>query len=337
MAAPAFAQDEPTFTAQDAKVIFTQNFEDDWDTWQNTPVDTIYQLEYYNIASGGNKTFSNAWSDATLKESNLVIRTDSVSDGHEGGIILYNGVMLTDDASDISSNKYGNDTYSIIDENSQERRDAFAQWGEDGGEKMFQFVSADRVGTDYTSSSATLYTDSYRRNLFVRLNKGDIEENTSYRLTFYVKAKETNPKFSPRMHAAVFRGYFNSEKPFTMGLENDNDHYKYNTKIQYDKTEFTGEWEKVTYMTYYLTDSIADYYMINEYWWDDNWTWKAEDNGTDHNLNYIKQPDKFFVRLAFRSDSTKFAQKQKSTCEAIFSISLPASEMTMSANCSGMG
>jgi len=308
MAVPAFAQiDQPEFTAQDAKVIFTQDFEADWDTWQATPVDTIYQLEYYNIASGGNKTFSNAWSDATLKESNLVIRTDSVTDGHEGGIILYNGVMLTDDASDISSNKYGHDTYSIIDENSQERRDAFAQWGEDGGEKMFQFVSADRVGTDYTSSSATLYTDSYRRNLFVRLNPGDIEENSSYRLTFYVKAKETNPKFSPRLHAAIFRGYFHSEKPFTMGLENDNDNYKYNTQIEYEKTDFTGEWEKVTYMTYYLNDSIADYFMLsNGYWWSDDWTWKAEDNGTDKDLVYIKQPDKFFVRLSFRSDSTKF-------------------------------
>ena len=307
MAVPAFAQDEPTFTSQDAKVIFTQDFEADWDTWQSTPVDTIYQLEYYNIASGGNKTFSNAWSDATLKESNLIVRTDSVSDGHEGGIILYNGVMLTDDAADISSKKYGNDTYSIVDDNSQERIDAFAQWGEDGGQKMFQFVSADRAGTDYSSSSTTLYTDAYRRNLFVRLNPGDIEPETSYRLTFYVKAKETNPKFSPRLHAAIFRGYFHSEKPFTMGLQNDNDNYKYNTQIEYTKEDFTNDWEKVTYMTYYLNDSIADYFMLsNGYWWSNDWVWKAENNPTDKDLVYIKQPDKFFVRLSFQSDSTKF-------------------------------
>ena len=302
MAAPAFAQDEPEFTSQDAKVIFTQNFEDDWDSWQSIPVDTIYQLEYYDISS----VPSSPWNAATLKESNLVIRTDSVSDGYEGGIMVRNGVVLTGNKDEIANGKYENDVYSIIDETSQERKDAFAQWGEDGGEKLFQFKSANRKGTDYSSSSATLYTDEYRRNLFVRLNKGDIEENTSYRLTFYVKAKETNPRFSPRMHAAVFRGFFNSEKPFTMGLQDDNDNYKYKTKIEYNKTDFTGEWEKVTYMTYYLTDSVADYYMINEYWWDDNWTWKAEDNGTGKDLKYIKQPDKFFVRLSFRSDSTLF-------------------------------
>ena len=302
MAVPAFAQDEPTFTSQDAKVIFTQDFEADWDTWESTPVDTIYQLEYYNVTS----IPSSPWNAPSLKDSNLVIRTDSVTDGYEGGIVIRNGVVLTGSKDDIANNKYGNDRYRIVDDNTQERKDAFAQWGEDGGQKLFQFVSADRVGTDYSSSSATLYTDDYRRNLFVRLNSDDIEDNTSYRLTFYVKAKETNPRFSPRMHAAVFRGYFNSEKPFTMGLENDNSNYKYNTKIQYSKENFTGEWEKVTYMTYYLNDSIANYYMLNEYWWSDNWTWNSADNGTPNDLKYVKQPDKFFVRLSFQSDSTKF-------------------------------
>ena len=309
LAIPAFAQyDGPQIDpSRDAKVIFTQDFEADWETWQETPVDTIYQLEYYNIANAGNKTFSNAWSDATLKESNLVVRTDSVTPGQEGGIILYNGVMLTDDAADISSNKYGHDDYKIIEDNTSERRDEFAQWGEDGGQNLFQFISADRVGVDYSSSSVTRYTDDYRRNLFVRLRDGDIEDNTSYRLTFYVKAKATNSKFSPQLHAAVFRGYFHSEKPFTMGLENSASDYKYNTAIQYDKTSFTGKWEKVTYMTYYLNDSIADYYMLsNGYWWSDDWKWSAEANGTDKDLVYIKQPDKFFVRLAFRSDSTLF-------------------------------
>ena len=284
MAVPAFAQDDgPTIDpSRDAKVIFTQDFEADWDKWEKTPVDTIYQLEYFNIPDAGNKTFSNAWSDPNFKESNLVIRTDSVSAGYEGGIILFNGVMLTDDDDDIKSEKYKNDRYNIIDDYSQERRDAFAQYGEDGGEKVFQFVSAGRGGVDYTSSSVTRYTDNYRRNLFVRLNPGDIQDNTSYRLTFYVKAKETNDKFSPRLHSGIFRGYFHSEKPFTMGLQNDADNYKYNTQIDYTKTDFTGDWEKVTYMTYYLNDSIADYFMLsNGYWWSDDWVWKAEDNPTD--------------------------------------------------------
>ena len=310
-AVPAFAQDAPTFTPQDAKVIFTQNFEDDWDNWQSTPVDTIYQLEYYKGVTGGNQQFSNAWTDARFKADNLLVRTDSVSEGKEGGIIIYNGVMLTDDKDDIANDKYRNDSYTIAEDNSVERKDAFAQWGEDGGQKIFRFTSASRYGADGESivgADDNKYTDNYRRNLFVRL-KDVIEPETSYRLTFYVKAKSTTKSsaYSPRLHTALFRGYFHSEKEFTMGLQNDNDNYKYDTSISYTKEDFTGDWEKVVYMDYYLNDSIADYYMLSSgYWWSDNWVWKAADNGTEDDLKFIKQPDKFFFRMSFQSDSTDF-------------------------------
>ncbi len=299
MGVPAIAQ--PTRTAQDAKVIFQQNFEQNWEAWQTTPVDTISQLEYYNVKSEGDKAFSSAWSDARFKDDNLVVRTDSV-------MVVYNGVMLTDDASDIESNKYGQDEYQIIDEKSQDRKDAFAVYGEDGGDKVFQFISGGRPGVTATSD-ANKYTDNYRRNLFVRLNKGDIEDTTSFRITFYVKAKPTNDAFSPRLHVGLFRGYFHSEKPFSMGLQSDADNYKYNTEISYTKENFTGKWEKVVYMDYYLNDSIANNYMLsNGYWWSTNWTWKADSEGntSGQDLVYIKQPDKFFFRMSFQSDSTDF-------------------------------
>ena len=307
MGVTAFAQ--PTRTPQDAKVIFTQTFEDDWDSWQNTPVDTIYQLEYFKGVTGGNQAFSNAWSDARFKDDNLLIRTDSVTPGHEGGIILYNGVKLTDDAGDISSNKYKDDSYSIVEDKSQARADAFAQWGEDGGNNVFHFVSGGRFdasGNDVVGTG-NKYTDNYRRNLFVRFKDGTIEPESSYRITFYVKANPTNPAYSARMHTALHRGYFHSEKTFTMGLQNDNNNLLYNTSIEYTKDDFTGGWEKVTYMEYYLNDSIADYYMLSSgYWWSDDWTWKAADNGTEDDLKFIKQPNKFFFRLSFQSDSTDF-------------------------------
>jgi len=307
MGVTAFAQ--PTRTPQDAKVIFTQTFEDDWDKWQNTPVDTIYQLEYFKGVTGDNQAFSNAWSDARFKDDNLLIRTDSVSPGHEGGIILYNGVMLTDDAADISSNKYKDDSYSIVEDKSQARADAFEQWGEDGGNNVFHFVSGGRFdasGNDVVGTG-NKYTDNYRRNLFVRFKDGTIEPESSYRITFYVKANPTNPAYSARMHTALHRGYFHSEKTFTMGLQNDNDNLLYNTSIEYTKDDFTGGWEKVTYMEYYLNDSIADYYMLSSgYWWSNDWTWKAADNGTENDLKFIKQPNKFFFRLSFQSDSTDF-------------------------------
>ena len=301
MGVTAFAQ--PTRTPQDAKVIFTQTFEDDWDKWQSTPVDTITEIQYFKGVTGGNQQFSNAWSDARFKDDNLLTRTDSV-------LILYNGVMLTDDAADIAARKYKDDDYSIVEDKSQSRKDAFEKWGEDGGDKVFHFVSGGRFdasGNDVVGTG-NKYTDNYRRNLFVRFRDGVIEEESSYRITFYVKATATNPAFTPRMHTALHRGYFHSEKIFTMGLQNDNDNLLYNTAIEYTKDDFIpGEWEKVTYMEYYLNDSIADYYMLSSgYWWSDSWTWKAADNGTEGDLKFIKQPDKFFFRLSFQSDSTDF-------------------------------
>ena len=150
MGVSAIAQ--PTRTPQDAKVIFTQTFEDDWDAWQNTPVDTIYKLEYYKGVTGGNQSFSGAWNDARFKADNILVRTDSVTPGKEGGIIIYNGVMLTDDKGDIDNRKYRNDNYSIVDETSQTRAEAFAKWGEDGGDKAFRFISAGRYNADGTSA-----------------------------------------------------------------------------------------------------------------------------------------------------------------------------------------
>ena len=245
-----------------------------------------------NSITGGNQSFSEAWKDARFKADNILVRTDSVTPGKEGGIIIYNGVMLTDDKADIDNRKYRNDDYAIVTENTQARAEAFEKWGQDGGEKAFHFVSAGRYNADGTSavgSSDNKYTDDYRRNLFVRL-KNVIEPETSYRVTFYVKAKSTTASsgYSPRLHAGLYRGYFHSEKPFTMGMEDDNDHNKFKTEITYEKTEFSGDWEKVTFMDYYLNDSIADYYMLSSgYWWSDSWTWKAADNGTEESISRI--------------------------------------------------
>jgi prefoldin subunit 5 len=116
------------------------------------------------------------------------------------------------------------------------------------------------------------------------------------------------------MSAGVFRGYFASEKAFSMGIESDANNYKYNVQQEYTKDDFSGQWEKVTYMTYYINDSIANNYVfVDGYWWaNGEWTWQNKSvnpestNPKDYDLNYIVQPDKFFVRLGFLSDYTEF-------------------------------
>jgi hypothetical protein len=122
------------------------------------------------------------------------------------------------------------------------------------------------------------------------------------------------------MYADVMRGYFHAEKPFSMGLEDDGNNMKYKTTYSYEKRgwgeptsddpdPFTGEWEKVTFMTYYLNDSVAEAYTYyDSYQWADDWRWRPSDDELTalgktlkegDSLNYIVQPDKFFVRLAF--------------------------------------
>ncbi|MBO4560769.1 MAG: hypothetical protein J5705_02220, partial [Bacteroidaceae bacterium] len=306
--APVFAQNvptEPTRTAKDAKVIFVQDFEADWETWSNQVVDQITELQYYNTDATGSASGKKIWpggaDNGTWNWNDVIVRTDSVLD-------LKNGVMTTDASGEVEM--YSKDRYTILEETSAERKQAMAQFGEDGGKYVFQYVSDSIEISDWSGTKH--YSPNYRRNLFVR--GLPIEKESSYRLTFYVKTMPTyahKDAYEPRLYADVMRGYFHAEKPFSMGLENDADHYKYNSTFEYEKTEFEqGEWEKVTFMTYYLNDSIANAFVfVNGYWWDTDWTWSktsATPVPTDHNLLYTVQPDKFFVRISFSSNNTEF-------------------------------
>lgn len=309
--ATAFAQ--PQRTPQDPEQLFFQDFEADFEAWKEKEVDRITELQYYNNSQTGTKSGLKIWENNNKADwdwNNTITRTDSV-------LILKNGVMTTDAASEVQN--YAKDKYTILNDESQARKEAFEQFGEadKGGKYVFQYISDTCHYSDWSGSKT--YSPNYRRNLFVR--GLPIEDTTSYRLTFYVKATKVKSGALPRMYADVMRGYFHAEKPFSMGLEDDADHMKYKTTYSYEKrgwgaptdddpNPFTGEWEKVTFMTYYTNDSIANSFVfIDGYWWDSGWLWtkgSKEPVPTDHNLIYTVQPDKYFVRLSFSSDDTQF-------------------------------
>jgi uncharacterized protein YfbU (UPF0304 family) len=303
-------------TPDDAKVMFTQKFEATggldadaaWEQWSTKAVDTLRQLTYINHVGS---------------ESNIAIYTDAAAEWNttfvkDSLILMKNGVMTTDDAGDIAGGYYDADDYTLYFDNGedQERNIAFAEYGEDGGKYYFQYTSGDAKG-------AANYSDgivpNYRRNLFVR--GLDVQDESSYRLTLYVKARAKG-KTKPTFYADVMRGYFHSEKPFSMGYvaNSSSDHpYEYNTTFEYKKEDFEfDKWEKVTFMTYYLNDSIADGFCYTAYWWagGSEWSFRPSDDalaaagvtlGANDSLKHVKQPDKFFVRLSFASDSTEFA------------------------------
>ena len=311
-AAPAFAQPgitEPVFDAdKDAKLIFSQDFEADFATWSTTPVDSITQLEYWDHEGTSNGTSMKPWSDNWGKVSVL----------RDSTMILYNGVVVCDEDEDWFETPEKNAT--IVEDAGTEkaaRQSAMRQFGEAdaGGDYYFKFVTDSAPTRKGSSSYSNGLSARYRRNLFVR--GLDIQDNTSYRLTFYAKGKTRNAgsSITPTLYSDVMRGYFHNEKPFTMGYLSSASNNDYNNKFEYTKNDFKGdEWEKLTYMTYYLTDSIAAYYVfVDGYWWADGgaWTWQSKDsagstNPKSYDLNYIVQPDKYFVRLGFASDSSEF-------------------------------
>ena len=316
MGVTAFAQ--PTFDEKkDAKQIFFQDFEADWDAWSTEKIDSITVLEYYDHQGAENSTSFTPWKSQSEWQRGI-FRNDT-------SMILYNGIKPTDDPNEMpdKNNNFPNEVYGTVKDSDPARTEAMSNFGE--ADKGGEYVLS------YTSDTCTLaaqswgtykggYTANYRRNLFVR--GLPIEDSTSYRLTFYVKANRVDghnrSESEPRMSAGVFRGYYHAEKPFSMGLEANSSSdrarkYKYNAQFEYTKEEFTGEWEKINLMTYYINDSIANNFVfVDGYWWaTGDWTWQSKDsanstNPKDYDLNYIVQPDKFFVRLGFVSDYTEF-------------------------------
>ena len=311
-AAPAFAQPgitEPEFDeSRDAKVVFTQTFEGNWEEWSTKAVDTIYQVEYYKNKGTSNSASLKPWENPNDWQKGIF--RDTL-------ILLKNGVVICDNPND-KWNEKDNTAGTIVTDGGQEKTDranAMKAFGETdgGGNSYFKFVTDSapkKAGTnDY--SSDTERAARYRRNLFVR--GLDVQENSSYRLTFYVKgkARQNHPEVQPYMVADVMRGYFHAEKPFSMGYIDKASEYQYRRTFEYSKDIFNGDWEKCTFMTYYLTDSIANYFVfVDGYWWaeDSSWFWAKgyKGNNTGSDLYYHVQPDKFFVRLGFSTNYSEF-------------------------------
>lgn len=302
MSAPMLAQeivpDGPTRTKDDAREIFMQDFEKDWDKWIDDTIDVITTIEYYNHP--GDSAATNNIASYVTEET---LKRDSV-------IYMKNGVMTTDDKTDIAGKAFANDQYTILTDQDNERNSKLEKFGTDGGEKYF-YYSADHklanTGNAYTSG----VVDNYRRNLFVR--GIDIEPETSYRLTLYLKVNQPlKTDVVPTFFADVMQGYFHSEKPFLSTVEDSQDWMGNPSKtfnaFEYKQTEFTGDWEKVTFMTYYNGDSLQSLIYHAQYWWNgDDWKWNVYDEtGKKTQYFYIKQPQKYFVRLSFASDSTNF-------------------------------
>ncbi|MCQ2127737.1 MAG: hypothetical protein MJZ06_09940, partial [Bacteroidaceae bacterium] len=176
---PLFAQDVadgPIRTDKDAKVIFTQDFEADWDVWSSTPVDTIDKVNYY-------KSTGTAQSGINIYDGS---EDWKIYGARDTMLILMNGVMTSDDAKDIESSAFAEDSYTIVLDDDNQHREALEQFGTDGGNYYFRYQAGLANNPNGSTAYSNGVTANYRRNLFVR--GLPIEDETSYRLTLYVKA-----------------------------------------------------------------------------------------------------------------------------------------------------
>ena len=299
LALPMVAQNEPIRNPEtDPKLIYLQDFESDWDSWSTAVIDTINGLDYYKTEDVSTSS-KKIWEDKNYQTG--FVHRDTV-------IEIFNGVKKTGSDSDIKNGAFDADTYNIITDAADDftRQQALDVFGTNGGKKYFQYFAGD--GSKAGNANGGLVPE-YRRNLFIRLTPGAIEENSSYRITMYLKTtKLKNGEGEKNGTKATFRaefmrGFFNSEKNFSMGRDNNN-------VFTYSKDDFEdGKWTKITYMSYFLTNEIAnEYCYYGGYYsdWGKAWKWKGaqvEDAGFD-SLCIIRQPNKFFLRVSFRADST---------------------------------
>lgn len=332
---------EPVRYEDDAKVIFIQGFEGStqWDTirlnpdpnrpttlftWQSEPVDSIKQITYYKRAYNGQDT-GNPSSGTDIYNGDKQWEIAGVRDTT---MYLYSGVMRTDAVQPDDSILQAQDTHMLSQHGDESLYGAgvggedfgLTRFGEDvnAGANYFTYITGN---SDGVANSSSHKTPEYRRNLFVRLDPGTIQELSSYRVTVFVKGKslnKTTEAVTPTIGLDLMRGYFHSEKSFLVTDKGDRDTFadKVDYAIYQNEAD-NDKWQKITLMAYYNNDSIgnASAYLLGYYWADD-WNWVTpinketgvvEPGSTDTTtLKFVQQPDKYFVRLAFRSDSTRF-------------------------------
>ena len=339
------------------KVVYLQNFEEQpqWHairlsedpnrpttfyTWQSSPIDSITKISYYK-RNDPNDTSSSLFSEVDIYDGSSQWDIAGIRDTV---IYLYDGIMRTDAAWPGDSILQW-DSHAIMShtnatqhgENDNKEYGLDRYW-EDGGNQYFSYTSATSHGYgfgrdggsggwmpshDELSPTQDHYTPDYRRNLF--LNNIPIEDNSSYRVTVYVKPSleaKLQKGIIPRIGVDLLRGSWHSEKPFMVDAVSITSSLSTKYATFNDKSDYTDmevdKWNKVTLMAYYNNDSIGDAspYLLGYYWIGD-WDWNVKvgndgsvlndgQDGVPATLKFIKQPDKFFIRMAFRSDSTQF-------------------------------
>ncbi|MCQ2110232.1 MAG: hypothetical protein MJY79_01905, partial [Bacteroidaceae bacterium] len=255
--------------AQIEDQLFFYGFEDQMAAFQDSTaaVDSLTYLQYYNqTGSNGSKTIN-----YSAPEWQLMDPIDTV-------IYLFHGLS-----------PMAGDTWNLEYDETGAHAKEFARLGGQGGDYYLHYTSQDGRGD----------CEAYQSDLFVR--GIPTEDYTSYRVVWYQKALGDDR----RMQVEVMRGFYNSEKAYSMN--GNGSEFVYDTDSE--GNEMSDQWERVTFMTYFQNDSVANYYMYKGgYWWENSWkrVIGQDEEGNDIVRNFIVQPKTSFLRMSFRGGSTNY-------------------------------
>ena len=249
--------------------LYFYGFEDNLSSFTDSskPLDSIMKLRYYTKADdGGGSKDITGW---TL---------DPVE--YDTALYLLNGLS-----------PYRADVYESVYVETDQHQQDMKKLGALGGNYYLH------VKTGKNTDGSTDESADYQGCLFIR--NIPIEDYTSYRLVYY---RKTDQPAQAKMYSGILRGYYNSEKSISMdGGNADGTEF-----MKHETSGITSNWQRVTLMTYYQNDSVANHhcYMAG-YWWTSGWSRLAAD-GSGQERVYIEQPDKFFVRLTFSAPETDY-------------------------------
>lgn len=284
---PILAQDQPdgpVRTDQDSKVIYYQDFEKSYESWSTDPSDSIVGMSYYDTQTSPSASTVGSLSIYPIVRDTTLYLYDIVDTGGEPEDFSEDDFSLPNDKDDPS------------------RQNDFDLFGADGGQQYLKYYAG------LSNGATNGVQPNYRRNLDVR--GVPIEEMTSYRISMLLKVESLGSSV-PTFRADLRRGTSRCNSPLSMGYQSDEANYMYNNSFEFETTEFEEGWDRVTFMAYFTTDSIAQRYMYAGSYnssWADFWSWTPDPvNSPDKALKYVVQPDHYYLRLAFSTDSTIYS------------------------------
>lgn len=284
---PILAQDQPdgpVRTDQDSKVIYFQDFEKSYESWSTDPSDSIVGMSYYDTQTSPSASTVGSLSIYPIVRDTTLYLYDIVDTGGEPEDFSEDDFSLPNDKDDPS------------------RQNDFDLFGADGGQQYLKYYAG------LSNGATNGVQPNYRRNLDVR--GVPIEEMTSYRISMLLKVESLGSSV-PTFRADLRRGTSRCNSPLSMGYQSDEANYMYNNSFEFETTKFEKGWDRVTFMAYFTTDSIAQRYMYAGSYnssWADFWSWTPDPvNSPDKALKYVVQPNHYYLRLAFSTDSTIYS------------------------------